>query len=328
VNVVVIGGGCWGTCFARLLADRGFTVTLATRSAEHAAAIRAGGRNPRYLPQVDLADVAACSIEEAPVAAAELVVVALPSREFGRVVRTLPGSAPVLSLTKGLDPASGERLSSLVAGRPVAVLSGPNMAEEVAAGLPSLAVIASEDGGFARSLQEAINSTVFRIYLNDDLIGVELCAAAKNVIALAAGACDGLRTGDNAKAALMTRGLAEMSRLGEAAGAAPETFFGLAGMGDLIVTCWHPSGRNRRAGELIAQGASPTEAVAQIGQVVEGLTTAPVLCSLSRRLGVELPIAESVCSVLEGRPLAELAAGLMGRAPTDEQPRSPTAASR
>ena len=226
--------------------------------------------------------------------------------------------APVLSLTKGLDPETGERLSTLVRGRPVAVLSGPNMAEEVAAGLPGAAVIASEDASLARRLQDALNSTAFRVYLNGDVIGVELCAAAKNVIALAAGACDGLGAGDNAKAALITRGLAEMARLGEAVGADQETFFGLAGMGDLIVTCWHPTGRNRRAGELIARGLSPEQARAEIGQVVEGLTTAPVLRDLSRRLGVELPITEGVCAVLEGLPLQELAAGLMGRAPTDE----------
>jgi glycerol-3-phosphate dehydrogenase (NAD(P)+) len=192
------------------------------------------------------------------------------------------------------------------------------MAEEVAAGLPGATVIASEDPGLARMLQDALNSTAFRVYLNDDLIGVELCAAAKNVIALAAGACDGLRVGDNAKAALITRGLVEMARLGEAVGADAETFSGLAGMGDLIVTCWHPTGRNRRAGELIARGKSPDEARVEIGQVVEGLTTAPVLRDLSRRLGVELPITEGVCAVLDGHPLVELAGRLMGRAPTEE----------
>jgi glycerol-3-phosphate dehydrogenase (NAD(P)+) len=234
------------------------------------------------------------------------------------VVQSLPGTAPVLSLTKGLDPGTGERLSTLVHGRPVAVLSGPNMAEEVLAGLPAVSVIASEDLELARSLQEQLSSLVFRIYVNDDLVGVELCAAAKNVIALAAGAVDGLGLGDNAKAALITRGLVEMARLGEALGADSETFSGLAGMGDLIVTCWHPSGRNRRAGELMARGASAPEALAEIGQVVEGLTTAPVLRDLSRRLGIELPITEGVCAVLEGRPLHELAADLMGRRPTDE----------
>jgi glycerol-3-phosphate dehydrogenase (NAD(P)+) len=154
--------------------------------------------------------------------------------------------------------------------------------------------------------------------MQTDLIGVELCAAAKNVIALAAGGVDGLGLGDNAKAALITRGLVEMARLGEACGAEPETFSGLAGMGDLMVTCFHPSGRNRRAGEMIARGATPEDAKAAIGQVVEGLTTAPVLRELSHRIGVELPITEGVCSVLEGRPLHELAASLMGRRPTAE----------
>jgi len=192
------------------------------------------------------------------------------------------------------------------------------MAEEVAAGLPGATVVASEDEELALHLQEAVNSLVFRVYVNTDLTGVELCAAAKNVIALAAGGVDGLGLGDNAKAALITRGLAEMSRLGEAMGADPETFAGLAGMGDLIVTCWHPSGRNRRAGELIARGATPDEARAEIGQVVEGLMTAPVLRDLSHRVGVELPITEGVCTVLGGLPLAGLVEGLMGRRPTEE----------
>ena len=151
----------------------------------------------------------------------------------------------------------------------------------------------------------------FRVYVNDDLVGVELCAAAKNVIALAAGGVDGLGLGDNAKAALIARGLAEMARLGEACGARTETFSGLAGMGDLIVTCWSRQGRNRRAGELIAQGASPDEAAAQIG-TVEGLTTAPVLRELSHRVGIELPITEGVCHVLDGQDLNELSCEIDG----------------
>ncbi len=314
----MIGGGTWGTGFARLLADRAHEVTLATHHAEDAHAIRETGHNPRFLTDVDLAGIEATTVEDAPVEGAELVVVAVPSRAFGSVVRALPGAAPVLCLAKGLDPDTGSRLSTLVRGRPVAVLSGPNFAEEIAAGLPAATVIASEDADLAQRLQEAINSSLFRVYLNDDLIGVELCAAAKNVIALAAGAVDGLGLGDNAKAALITRGLVEMARLGEALGADQETFSGLAGMGDLIVTCWHPSGRNRRAGELIARGASQDEARSEIGQVVEGLTTAPVLRDLSRRLGIELPITEGVCSVLEGQPLLELAGDLMGRRPTEE----------
>jgi glycerol-3-phosphate dehydrogenase (NAD(P)+) len=179
-------------------------------------------------------------------------------------------------------------------------------------------VIASEDEQLALRLQDAFTSLAFRVYVNDDVVGVELCGAAKNVIALAAGGVDGLGLGDNAKAALITRGLVEMARLGEAFGAEPETFSGLAGMGDLIVSCFHPTGRNRRAGELIARGATPEAARAEIGQVVEGLTTAPVLRDLSHRIGVELPITEGVCAVVEGQPLHELAAGLMGRRPTEE----------
>ena len=315
MRAVVVGGGSWGTGFSRLLADRGHVVTLVCRDPEQAATITETGRNPRYLTTVDLRDVTAT--HEAP-AGADLYVLAVPSRAFAEVAAALPPGGAALSLTKGLDPATGERLSTLVRDRPVAVLSGPNMAEEIAEGLPSAAVIASEDEELATELQHAINSTVFRVYVNPDLAGVELCAAAKNVIGLAAGGVDGLGLGDNGKAALITRGLAEMARLGEAYGARPETFAGLAGMGDLIVTCWSRHGRNRHAGELIAQGASPEQAVAEIGMVVEGLTTAPVLRDLSHRLRIELPITEGVCRVLEGESLGELVASLMGRQPRGE----------
>jgi glycerol-3-phosphate dehydrogenase (NAD(P)+) len=315
---VVVGGGSWGTAFAALLRDRGHEVALACRDATQAAAISDTGRNPRYLREVDLEGVDARPLAEAPIAEADALALAVPSRVFGEVAAALPGDAPLLSLTKGLDPATGERLSTLVRGRPVAVLSGPNMAEEVVAGLPTATVVASEDEELALRLQEALNSTAFRVYVNRDVPGVELCAAAKNVIALAAGGVDGLGLGDNAKAALITRGLAEMTRLGEAAGADPDTFSGLAGMGDLIVTCWHPSGRNRRAGELIARGRSVEQAAAEIGQVVEGLTTAPVLRDLSHRLGIELPITEGVCQVVDGVDLFELLGNLMRRRPTEE----------
>ncbi len=319
MKIAVVGAGTWGTAFSRLLLDRGHDVTLACRDPEQARAIRETGHNPRYLQQVDLTGVVPGPGPETLLEETELIVLALPSKAFAEVARALPGDAPVLSLTKGLDPASGDRLSTLVTGRPVAVLSGPNMAEEVAAGLPTAAVIASEDEALAEELQRAINSLVFRIYVNPDITGVELCAAAKNVIALAAGGVDGLGLGDNGKAALITRGLVEMARLGEACGGRPETFAGLAGMGDLIVTCESRHGRNRAAGELIARGASPEEAAATIGQTVEGLTTAPVLRDLSHRLGIELPITEGVCAVLEGNVrLAELVEGLMGRRPTEE----------
>jgi glycerol-3-phosphate dehydrogenase (NAD(P)+) len=294
VRVVVVGAGSWGTTFGALLDELGHDVIVA-------------GRRP---PNVLIAD--------APVAEADLVCIAVPSRAFREVVESLPGAAPRLILTKGLDPASGERLSQVVVHVPVAVLSGPNHAEEIAQGLPAAAVLASEDQELADELQHAIISPRFRVYVNADLVGVELCAAAKNVIALAAGAVDGLGLGDNAKAALMARGLSEMTRLGEACGARSETFSGLAGMGDLVVTCWSRHSRNRRAGELIAQGATPEEAVQSIGMVVEGLTTAPVLRDLAKRLGIELPITEGVCAVLGGASLQDLISGLMGRRPTDE----------
>jgi len=317
MRAAVVGAGAWGTAFACVLAARGHDVTLATRDPEQAREIEDTGRNPRYLPNVDLEGVAATTVDDSTLAGADLHVIAVPSRAFAEVVRRLPGAAPVLSLTKGLDPESGGRLSQLVERRGFAVLSGPTFAEEIAEGLPAAAVIASSDPRLAEELQEAVNSLAFRVYVNEDLVGVELCAAAKNVIALAAGGVDGLGLGDNAKAALIARGLAEMARLGEACGARAETFSGLAGMGDLIVTCWSRLGRNRHAGELIARGASPDEAAARIG-TVEGLTTAPVLRDLSHRVGIELPITEGVCQVLDGQDLNDLAANLMGRQPTRE----------
>jgi glycerol-3-phosphate dehydrogenase (NAD(P)+) len=317
MRFLVVGAGSWGTAFTRVLLDRGHEVVLACRSPEQAEAIARTGWNPRYLQGVDLSAAEPVALADAP-ADADVIAVAVPSRAFGGVVDALPGAAPVLSLVKGLDPTTGERLSTRVAGRSVAVLSGPNIAEEIAAGLPTAAVIASEDGFLAGQLQHALNSGLFRAYVNPDVVGVELCAAAKNVIALAAGGVDGLRLGDNAKASLIARGLAGMTRLGEAAGARAETFAGLAGIGDLIVSCCSPKTRNRHAGELIAQGLTADQAVAEIGQTVEGLTTAPVLRDLSHRLGVELPITEGVCAVLSGESLTELAAGLMGREPTEE----------
>jgi len=318
MRVTVVGGGSWGTAFSVVLRDRGHEVTLACRDADQAVEIAATHRNPRYFPDIDLTGIAATTVEAAPVAESNLAVVAVPSAAFGETVAALPGRCPILSLTKGLDPDTGKRLSTLVTNRPVAVLSGPNIADEISRGLPAAAVIAADDEALAIQIQLAVTSTTFRVYVNNDVAGVELCAAAKNVIALAAGGADGLGLGDNAKAALVARGLAEMGRFAEASGARPETFAGLAGMGDLIVTCWSKSGRNRRAGELIVQGATPAEAAAQIGMVVEGLTTAPVLLDLSRRLGVEMPITEGVCTVLDGVPLVELVATLMDRDPTSE----------
>jgi glycerol-3-phosphate dehydrogenase (NAD(P)+) len=288
MKVAVVGAGAWGAVFAGLLRARDHDVTLLGHERDDA----------------DFEGV-------------ELVVVAVPSRSFATVVESLPGDAPLLSLTKGLDPETGERLSSRVRGRSFAVLSGPNFAEEIGKGLPAAAVVASEDEALAVELQHAINSSSFRVYVNNDPAGVELAAAAKNVIALAAGAIDGLALGDNAKAAVITLGLADMRRLGVASGAKAETFAGLAGTGDLLATCWSRLSRNRRAGALMARGATPQDAVRKL-HTVEGLTTAPVLYDLSRRLGIELPITHGIADALAGRPIGHVIADFMRRPPSGE----------
>ena len=318
MNAVVLGGGSWGTVFARLLRDRGHDVTLACRTSGQAHEIQQTGRNSRYVHEVDLTGIEAVQAPDAPLEEADVLVAAIPSGVFARVVAGLPVDKPVLSLTKGLDPATGERLSTVSGARPYALLSGPNFSREISAGLPAAAVIASEDEELAGRLQAAINSEAFRVYVNGDLAGVEIAGAAKNVIALAAGCVEGLGLGDNAKAAMITRGLAEMGRLGETCGARAETFSGLAGMGDLIATCWSRHSRNRRAGQLLALGSTPEEAAAEIGQVVEGLSTAPALAELARRAGEELPITDAVCRLLGGEDAAELGSGLMRRVPTAE----------
>src|SRR5437588_2881500 len=192
MRATVVGAGMWGTAFARLLADRGHDVTLACHDPEQARAIAETGRNPRALADVDLTGIDAVPAGRDAVDGAELAVIAVPSRSFAEVAGTLPAGQSALSLTKGLDPATGARLSTLLPGRRVAVLSGPNFAGEIASGLPAAAVVASEDQQFALELQEEVNSLAFRVYVNDDLTGVELCAAAKNVIALAAGRGDRL----------------------------------------------------------------------------------------------------------------------------------------
>ncbi len=318
MKIAVVGGGSWGSAFAALLAERGHETLLACRDPEQARTIAETGRNPRYLTELDLSGVHAVTLDDPGLADAETFAIAVPSRSFRQVVAALPGNAPILSLVKGLDPESGNRLSTVVEGRQVAVLSGPNHAEEISLGLPAAAVIACDDLELGKRLQEEIHAPRFRVYVNTDVVGVELCAAAKNVIALGAGAVDGLGMGDNAKAGLLTRGLSEMVRLGEVSGARQETFSGLAGMGDLMVTCWSRHSRNRRAGELIGRGATADEARAEIKMAVEGLTTAPVLRDLAHRLGIELPITEAVCHVLDGDTPAEAVVRLMGRAPTGE----------
>jgi glycerol-3-phosphate dehydrogenase (NAD(P)+) len=257
--------------------------------------------------------------------AAELVVMAVPSRAFTSVLAGLavPDNSALLSLTKGLEPGTGRRLSEAAAellgdAARVAVLSGPNHAEEIARGTPAATVIASAPVALAARLQEAVASPLLRVYANADVVGVELCGAAKNVIALAAGVSDGLGFGDNAKAALITRGLAEMTRLGASFHADPRTFAGLAGLGDLVATCCSAHSRNRRAGTLLAEGVPPDEVERRIGMVAEGLTTAPTLHRVAEARGLELPITDRVHALLHGEAPLEAVSLLMAREPASE----------
>ena len=328
-RVVVMGAGAWGCTFAQVAALAGSDVTLVCHTAAQAGTLGATRHDARHLGDVALPPSVHVTHVDDPAWAdgATLVVIALPSRaistEAPRIAAALPAGCGVLSLTKGLEPGTGRLLSAvwrdaLGPGVPFAVLSGPNHAEEIAAGQPAAAVV-SGDLALAELVQATVSGPVFRVYVNGDLAGVELCGAAKNVIALAAGMSDGLGLGDNAKAALITRGLAEMSRLGASSGCNDATFRGLAGMGDLVATCTSRHSRNRRAGELIATGTPADQVEAVIGQTVEGLATVRSLLARAEGVGVELPISAQVAAAaFEGRSPAECLHALMSRAPASE----------
>jgi glycerol-3-phosphate dehydrogenase (NAD(P)+) len=328
VRVAVVGGGSWGTAVARLLALKGHPVVLVCRDPAQAEAINRHRRNPKYLYDVSLPDaISAAPLDDVSLEGAELVAFAVPTAGFAATVQALaervPPQATLLSLTKGLEPRDRRRMSevlgTLAPAQRIAVLSGPNHAEEVALDYPTASVLASVDPDLARRLQEAIGTRRFRVYTSGDVVGVELCAAAKNVMGLAAGVSDGLGFGDNAKSAIITRGMAEMTRMGEAFGAQARTYSGLAGMGDLVATCISRHSRNRRAGELLAKGV-PVEWIEQeVGQVVEGLSTARALRDLAADRGLELPITSAVCDVAWGGFTAHDAlTALMAREQTEE----------
>jgi glycerol-3-phosphate dehydrogenase (NAD(P)+) len=262
-----------------------------------------------------------------------LYLLAVPSAHLRgslqRLAGTLDPNAGLLSLVKGIEADTHRRMTEVITqelpGRRVAVLSGPNLAREIAAGKPAGTVVASQDAELAAELATLLASDRFRVYTNPDVVGVELCGALKNVVALAAGMVDGLRFGDSAKAGIVTRGLAEMTRLGVAAGAHPLTFAGLAGVGDLIATCMSPLSRNRRAGELMGSGLSWTDASAQLNGVAEGVSTVRGALSLAATHGVELPIATQVNAVVhEGRTPMHAVAELMGRELKDELAGAPS----
>jgi glycerol-3-phosphate dehydrogenase (NAD(P)+) len=323
MRLVVVGGGSWGTAFACLAAETG-PARLLLRDPVAAETLRGTRHNPRYLTWLEVPEAVEIATLDDPgaFADADLVVIAVPSRstvEVVEVVRArIPAGAGVLSLTKGLDPATGGRLSerwhAALPGTPFCVLSGPNHAEEIAEGQPTASVVAGEVALAAR-VQERLTSERFRPYVNDDLLGTELCGAAKNVIAIAAGMTEGLGYGDNTLASLITRGLAEMARLGTACGARAETFHGLAGVGDLVATCTGRHSRNRRAGELLAQGMPAGRIEDELGQVAEGIWTTSSLLAMADGVGVELPISAEVRAAIDGKPPLECLHALMTRAP-------------
>lgn len=328
-RVAVIGAGSWGTAVAWLLAGKGIEVALWARNPEVASAIDSSHHNPTYLRDVELpVGVQATADIEQAVRDADAVAVVTPSqgvRAVADAMRPFLGrDVPVVNLAKGIERGSGLRMTEVLADvlgnkDRLAALSGPNHAEEVSRSIPSATVVAAYEEAVGLRFQDVFMTSFFRVYTNPDVSGVELCGASKNVVAVAAGMSDGLGYGDNTKATLMTRGLAEMSRLGTKLGANPLTFMGLAGMGDLIATCTSRHSRNRALGEWIAKGGTPESYAESTHMVAEGATSCITVDDLGTSHGIELPIARQVRAVLyEGAGVESARGALMGRAAADE----------
>ena len=328
-RVAVVGAGAWGTTLAAIVAGRE-PALIVTHRPEVADEINATHRNERRLPGIDLPEVLTATADPTRLAEAhDLVIFAAPSSHLRSVVE---GSAPyigpgadVLSVVKGLERGSLLRMSEVIADaggidpERIAALSGPNLASEIAQGLPASAVVAAEDLALASRVSERLGRREFRLYVNRDILGVELCGALKNVLAIAAGAADGLGFGDNGKAGLMTRGLAEMIRLGAAAGANRLTFAGLAGIGDVIATCGSRLSRNHRLGEELAKGRPWAEIEATLPGTAEGAYTVEAALALADRYGVEMPIAQEVyLALFEGKSVQRCLIDLLSRESKDE----------
>lgn len=321
-NAAVVGAGSWGTAIAALLAGRAPT-RLWARSPTLAEGIDRLHENPTYLPGIQLPETltATSSMADA-VAGADMVLMAVPSHGFRQVLESLVphlrAGALIVSLAKGIEAGTNMRMSEVVRdvapGHPVGVLTGPNLAREVAMGQPAACVVAVAGDGHAESVQQRLHCNTFRVYTGSDLPGCEVAASTKNVMALAAGICDGLGFGENTRAVLITRGLAELARLGISLGGQTLTFGGLAGVGDLVATCTSPNSRNRTVGFELGRGRSLDDVVASMRMVAEGVGSAAPLVSLARAHDVEMPIAEQVANIVAGiaTPRDALSA-LMGR---------------
>jgi glycerol-3-phosphate dehydrogenase (NAD(P)+) len=320
MRITVVGGGAWGTALASHVARAGLPVRMWVREADVAAAVNEKRENPVYLPGVELPELRATAHLEGALADAEAIFVVVPSefcrglyREAGRLA---PPGTVFVSATKGLEVDTLRRMTEVAAaeapGRPLAVLSGPSFALEVGRGLPTAVVVASVDHEVAQTVQRALATRAFRVYSSEDVVGVELAGALKNVIAIAAGIVDGLGYGHNILAALITRGLVEITRLAAALGAKPDTLSGLAGLGDLVLTCTGSLSRNRTVGQRLGHGMSLADAAAGIHP--EGVRTTLAACALADRTGIEMPIARQMKAVLyEGRSPREALDELMLR---------------
>ncbi|MEX1025723.1 MAG: NAD(P)H-dependent glycerol-3-phosphate dehydrogenase [Planctomycetota bacterium] len=328
-RVVVLGDGSWGTALALVLTWNGVPTTLWANSPDQAEKLRAKRVNERYLPGVPLPKELGVTADPFEAADGATIALSVVPTQFLRSVAerfedALGGTVPIASATKGIEIESfrtpTEILREVLGERPLAVLSGPSHAEEVARRLPASLVVASDDGELAQAVQAALTGDVLRIYTRADPIGVELAAALKNVIALAAGIADGLELGDNAKAALVSRGMVEMARFGQKHGARADTFFGLAGIGDLAATCYSRHSRNRGVGEAIGRGKTLQEVLAEMSMVAEGVwTTRALFGPESEARGVSMPIAEEVHSILfEDKDPRQAVHDLMTREPTSE----------
>lgn len=330
-RAAVLGAGSWGTAFAAVLCDAGMPTTLWARRPRLADAIETTRTNPEYHPGVVLPRslTATADVEQA-LAGADLVILAVTSQTLRANLASwrsvLPPDALLVSLIKGIERGSGKRMTEVirdVTALPtsrIAVLSGPNLSREIVEHQPAAAVVACSDADAAVAVQHSCATPYFRPYTNTDVVGCELGGAVKNVIALAVGMAEGMGLGDNARASLITRGLAEMTRLGAELGANPMTFAGLAGLGDLVATCSSPLSRNRTVGEQIGRGLSLREIAAEMHMVAEGVESSRSIVSLARRHGVDMPIAEHVVAVLDGALTpGELVQRMMSRQPKSEQ---------
>lgn len=327
-KVCVLGAGSWGSALALVLAKKGYEVMMWTLNKEQADKINRTKENIDYLPGILLPNniTVTTNIEEA-VKDSKIIVLAVPSQAIrsvsSQIKPFIKDEQILVDVAKGLEKGSGLRLSEVckqeLPNNPYVTLSGPSHAEEVARDIPTTVVVASEDLKIAQTVQDIFMSPKFRVYTNPDIVGVELGGALKNIIAFGAGVCDGLGLGDNAKAALMTRGIKEISRLGDAMGANVSTFAGLSGIGDLIVTCTSMHSRNRRAGILIGQGKSLDETLKEVKMVVEGITATEVAYKVAKELNVDMPITNAIYSVLyKGSSANEVVIELMMRNKTHE----------